>query len=268
VELQRLAQLVASGRDPLELRADPAGLAPERLLVFELTGSVQNFARAAGQVPGLELVAAEDLDADEFDTNPVLYMLISDATAFRQILSLWSRFRANQELPEGYAPWRNLFAQIRELRPWGPQDRLSPEDRAVLSAEEANALGMYRVELELVFRATGNAVEHEATAAVIQAGGAVVSRARIEGAKYHALLVDIPGAEFARIINGENNGLITAETVMHIRPQSAVHLTLFEAQPAAQIANGPAPAGEPIVAIFDGVPLSAHPPSPRATLGR
>jgi len=29
-----MAQFFADGRDPLELRADPAGLAPERLLVL------------------------------------------------------------------------------------------------------------------------------------------------------------------------------------------------------------------------------------------
>jgi hypothetical protein len=58
--LQRLSQVFAEGRDPLELRADPTGLAPERLLVFELTADVQNFARAAAHIPGLE--CAEDLE--------------------------------------------------------------------------------------------------------------------------------------------------------------------------------------------------------------
>ena len=243
----------------LELRADPAGLAPERLLVFELTGSVQNFARAATQVPGLELVASEDLDEDEFDNNPVMYMLISDAAAFRQLLSLWSRFQKNQTLPEGYAPWRNLFSQLRELRPWGPQDRVSPEDIAVLSAEQATAQGMYRIELELVFRAAGEAVEHAAADVVTKASGAIISRVRIEGAKYHALLADIPAAELTKIVNRENSALLMANSVMHIRPQSAVHLTLFETQPAAQGANTPLPTGEPIVAIFDSVPLAGHP---------
>src|SRR6266849_5566998 len=57
--LQRLAQAFAEGRDPLELRADPAGLAPERLLVFELTADVQNFARAAANISGLEFIDVE-----------------------------------------------------------------------------------------------------------------------------------------------------------------------------------------------------------------
>jgi hypothetical protein len=36
----RLGDVLDQNRDPLELRADPEGLAPERLLVFELTGDV------------------------------------------------------------------------------------------------------------------------------------------------------------------------------------------------------------------------------------
>ena len=54
-------------RDPLELRGDPNGMAPERLLVFELTGDASNFARAATRVPGLEFLGAEDLDPDDDD---------------------------------------------------------------------------------------------------------------------------------------------------------------------------------------------------------
>ena len=83
-ELQRLAQTFAAGRDPLELRADAAGLAPERLLVFELTTDVQNFARAAQLVPGLEFIGAEDLEGDDADQSPSLYLMIPDVAARQQ----------------------------------------------------------------------------------------------------------------------------------------------------------------------------------------
>ena len=55
----------------MELRTDPQGMAPERLLVFELTGDVANFARAASRIPGLEFVGAEELGEDDDDKNPV-----------------------------------------------------------------------------------------------------------------------------------------------------------------------------------------------------
>ena len=51
-------------------------LAPERLLVFEVTGSVQNFANAVARIAGLEFAGEEELVADEFDENPEYYLLV------------------------------------------------------------------------------------------------------------------------------------------------------------------------------------------------
>jgi hypothetical protein len=249
----------AEGRDPLELRTDPTGLAPERLLVFELTADVQNFARAAANIPGLEFIGAEDLEADEEDKSPSLYLMIPDAAALQQMVNLWNRFQAGQELPEGFTPWRDLFAQLRALRPWGPEDRVSPEDLEVLAQERADSRGQVRVELELVFRAESAGVENDALSALRTVGGELLAKSRIEGAKYHALLIDVPHAELERILARGAAGLVAAESVMHIRPQSAVHVTAFEAHEGIMPAAASLPEGDPIAAIFDAVPLAGHP---------
>ena len=152
---RRLGEVLDRGGDPLELRADPNGLAPERLLVFELTGDVANFVRAAANVPGLEFIGAEEIEADDEDKNPVLYLLIPDAAALRQMLSLWRDWLAGRGLPRGFAPWRDVFSRLRDLRPWGPKDRVTAEDLAVLAEEHADVEGKVRLELELVFRAQG-----------------------------------------------------------------------------------------------------------------
>jgi hypothetical protein len=254
-----LAQVVAEGRDPLELRADPTGLAPERLLVFELTADVQNFVRAAANVPGLEFIAAEDLEGDEHDKNPSLYLMIPDVEALRQMVSLWNRFQAGQALPAGLTPWRDLFAQLRTLRPWGPEDRVSPEDLEILAQERADSRGMVRVELELVFRNEAAGVEHDALAAIQASGGLLVSRTRIDGARYHALLTDVPQAELRRVLARGQEGLVASESVMHIRPQSAIHVTPFETQEGMAPVIAPLPEGDPIACVFDAVPLAGHP---------
>lgn len=257
--MQHLTQFLNEDRDPLELRQDPAGLAPERLLVFELTGDIQNFARAAAYVPGLEMVSAEDIEADEVDKNAVLYLMVPNAAALRQLTTLWQRWQADAQLPEGFAPWRALFSQLRDIRPWGPADRLSPQDRAMIAAEHLSPEGMVRLELELVYRRDGITAEQDAVRELAAVGGNLVSRARIEGAAYHALLVDVPNNELARIVAGGNEGLLAAESVMHIRPQSAVHLTVFESDTVELPQPEPPPEGLPIAAIFDAVPLAGHP---------
>jgi hypothetical protein len=59
---QQLQNVLNRQGAALQLRADPNSLAPERLLVFEVTGSVQNFAKAVGRIPGLEFAGEEELE--------------------------------------------------------------------------------------------------------------------------------------------------------------------------------------------------------------
>src|SRR6516164_9569554 len=64
-KFNRLAEVL--NRDPtgLELKADPTALAPERLIVFEVRGSIGAFAAAVRNVPGLELIDEEELEPDQ-----------------------------------------------------------------------------------------------------------------------------------------------------------------------------------------------------------
>src|SRR4026207_468593 len=80
-KFDRLAEVLRRDPTGLELRADPATLAPERLLVFEVRGTIGTFAAAVRNVPGLELIDEEELEADRDDTAPVAYLMVPDITA-------------------------------------------------------------------------------------------------------------------------------------------------------------------------------------------
>lgn len=257
VRLQALANFLDAGGDPLILQADPAGLAPERLLVFELTGTVQNFAKAVARVDGLHLALEDVLEPDAQDQDPCLYVVVPNAVALKQLISLWKRFRDASEFPRGLTPWREVFAQLRDLRPWGPQDRLGGSDLEVLSEALPDADGNFRIEIELVF-ATQPGAAVLLREKIDAAGGRIVSECRIEPAQYHAMLVEVPQAERDRMIELGAEGLIAAPEVLYIRPQSLVHHTPFEGD-ELEIAVGEAPALDPIVSVFDAVPLAGHP---------
>lgn len=246
------------GSNPLELRADPAGLAPERLLAFELTGDVQNFVRAAQQVPGLEFIVADDLEGDDVDRDPSIYLMVPDVKAFEQIISLWRLFRTGQRFPTGLTPWRDLFAQLRDVRPWGPKDRVTDEDLQVLKRDLEHSEGPVRVELELVYRTQPALSAQPVEEAVRRGEGTVVSTCRIDGAKYHAILADISAAALAKVIERAGDGLAGLEGILHIRPQSLVHVTSFEESEPAEAPAPPAGALDPIAAVLDAVPLSQH----------
>jgi len=262
-KFDRLAQVLARGADALELRADPAGLAPERLLVFEVRSSINAFGNAVRRIGGLELVDEEELQEDEADARPCAYLLVPDMAALRNIESLWRRWQ-NGRLARSETPWGEVFSLLRDLRPWGPLDRVNRHDAGFLAQaiDGLNEDDLVRLEVELVYRASeAAAAESEADVrrAIRAHGGTVISRARISEIAYHALLADLPVRAVREIIDRSLDGIAGLEPVLHIRPQSApTTIEIAEAQREEAGVPAPGPLGEPILALLDGVPVAAH----------
>lgn len=259
----RLAEVLARGGGALELRADATALAPERLLVFEVRGAIGTFAEAVRRVPGLELVDEEEMQSDEHDKQPVAYLMVPDLAALRNIKSLWRRWRAGQ-LVWGETAWSNVFERLRDLRPWGPADRVQPYEADILAVEiyGLEEVELVRLEIELVFRANeAVAAENGETviAAVGARGGRLVSQARIADIAYHALLVDLPVWSVRQIIMQAPDGIAGLESVMHIRPQSvATGIEVDDPLEPDLAVIAPRALGEPILALLDGVPVANH----------
>lgn len=248
----------------IELRRDPSALAPERLLVFEVRGSIQTFVNATRKVPGLELIDEEELTGDEQDKAPAVYLLVPDAQALNNILSLWHRWTQHENLGHGFTPWRDMFATLRDIRPWGPQDRVQAEDQKIIAEEIASKADdeRIRLEIELVFRSTevrANETEVELSSAISAARGRVLSRCRITDIGYHAILAELTVATARSIIERSQTSIAGLDPVMHIRPQSiATTIEVSDAEdtvPAEPlVVDRP-----PILALLDGVPVAQHP---------
>lgn len=259
----RLAEVLARGDNALELRSDPTGLAPERLLVFEVRGPISAFAAAIRQVAGLELVDEAELEGDEGDAHPFAYLLVPDMVALRNLESLWRRWQAGQ-LVRGETTWANVFGLLRDLRPWGANDRVHPVDRSFLAAiiDDLDDHETVRLEIELVFRSNDAAAresEAEVSGVITARGGTIVSRARLPDISYHALLIDVPVWVVREIIEQRIEGIAGLESVMHIRPQSeATTVEIGDPTEAAPAAGKGQELGEPILALLDGVPVGGH----------
>ncbi|MFG1304684.1 S8 family serine peptidase [Xanthobacter autotrophicus] len=261
---QRLAEVLARDPAALELRADPAALAPERLLVFEVRGSVATFARAIARVPGLELIDEEELPSDE-DKAPVAYLLVPDLRALQQIESLWQTWVAGRALPDGHTAWRDVFACLRDLRPWGPSDRVQPSDATLLGEEIFGKAEDEQVslEVEIVFRPNADAAatnETNVMRAIVAHGGEVVSRSRLDDIAYHAILARLSVRTIRSIIERSPASLAGIEQVMYIRPQSVVtEIDVADMVALSPVAPSPAVVNDPILAVLDGVPMVGHP---------
>ena len=259
-----MAEVLERDRGGAELRADATSLAPERLLVFELRGAIQTFINAVRHVPGLELLDEEEIAGDEQDENPVVYLLISDAQALKSIVSLWHRWSRGEEMDQGFTPWRDVFATLRDIRPWGPKDRIDPEDRSSLLQEMADnpSAESIRIEVELVFRASetlAGTTEIELKAAIESSGGRIVSRCRVPDIGYHAVLAELPVQAVRSILEMSAGSIANFDPVMHIRPQSVASVVVMGDAENFTGEVGPAIDRTPILAILDGVPVAQHP---------
>lgn len=90
-------------------------------------------------------------------------------------------------------------------------------------------------------------------------GGAIIDRSRRPEFAYHALLADVPAAEIRRIADLDPASLAGADPVASIVPQSIG--TPIEAADRSPI-EGARPEvrlEDPIAAVFDAVPVQAHP---------
>lgn len=248
----------------LQLRADSNALAPERLIVFEVTGSIQNFANAVGRIQGLEFAGEEELEADDLDKNPEFYLLVPQLGALEKIVSLWEQWQQDGTVPRNFTPWRELFLQLRNVRPWGPTDRVSPLNREYFQniVDGLPDDTLVRIEIELAFRtdATVSRLAEEEVAGRIRGGGGrVVHRTRRAEFAYHALLADVSAAEVRRFADLEPNSLAGSDPVASIVPQS-VGTPIEAADRIASDITRPLPENpEPIAAVFDAVPVQAHP---------
>ena len=167
-------------------------------------------------------------------------------------------------MPTGFTPWRDIFASLRDIRPWGPADRLSEDTISYWRDEIENEPNdMRRIEVEIWFRGS----EEDRTAAlrrvadvVVDIGGAVVDHAVIEEIGYEAVLIDVPAMEVLRLVNREEVHLVLCDDVMFLRPQSSTDVPEpgDDLEPALHYPDDEPAALPPVAALLDGVPVQNH----------
>lgn len=278
----RLETLMNEGRVG-ELTQDPSSLAPERALVFEVAGgSLADFAKQA-QLIGLEFLIEEEdsiAPSDDFKVvkgkekvvqhdKPVpvhFYLGMPDEKALSDLVTLWRTFQRNEPFARGYAPWRDLFERLVNIRPWGPQDRLQPEDQAFFKERsEADPDTPILCEFEIWFSDDPNKRQDrsaEIRRLVSEAEGQVLSEADHPAIRYHAILASLPGPFIQRVIDLDATvELLKADGVMFIRPQSVAAIEPLEIQEEGQLVEDDRslPSNDPpLVAVLDGYPLQNH----------
>jgi hypothetical protein len=271
---ERLSAIAETPAQLMALRDDPASIAPERAIVFEVEGSLKDFYEQARNI-GLEYLGDFEEEFDQSDDFFIedkpdqklsgrIYLAMPDVRALRELLSLWERYKQNQRMPKGRSEWRVLFSQLIDVRPWGPQDRISLDTIAAWEGDLARAPdALVRLEVELWYHENAEKraqAFHALGVEVAASGGEVVHHAVISEIHYDAVLIDLSGAAVRDLIDNPAISLARADEVMFLRPQSVArypNATEFTGEDSAAVATD-ADQAQPIAALLDGLPIQNH----------
>lgn len=266
------------------LRTEASGAVPEEVIVLEIVDAVDNFIVAVRNIEGLEWlgeIEEEDIPPDDDFFVPDkegmaradkmfrgrLFMVLSNHQALQQMLLLWNSWRTDQKLPWGLGKWADLFSKLRDVRPWGARDRLFETgviddwtERVEHNAE------VIPCEIELWFRSDHRRRQaaRDRVATIVQSlQGTITTEALIEEIGYHAVLVQLPiGAVKPLLVaTAEDSSLIQCEQIQFFRASGQMAGIIVEDQRTPDmvaIETPSTPLGEPVVALFDGLPLQNH----------
>ena len=113
-----------------------------------------------------------------------------DVAALRQLVSLWQRYKTGRRMADGFGVWTQLFGLLKDVRAWGPQDRLTADTLADWDEQLAAAPDEpIRFEVELWFREDADTRQRAYATfgdAVRNLGGTVVHHATIPDIRYDA----------------------------------------------------------------------------------
>jgi hypothetical protein len=274
---------VAFSSRRVELQQTITGIDPERVLVIETIGDIENFANAVKRIPGLEWMGELDVDEitpdqDFYDTKKPtkkmsgrLYLVMTNQQALTQMLSLWNHYKANPAMvfDRGLTKFRYLFECLKDIRFWDVEDRF--RDTGVLEAWkkdiESDGDRIIRFETELWYRDTEEKrnVNQRAVSDLIQNfNGNILKTCIIPEIGYHSLLAELPANAIQEIIAHPNTKLTECDGIMFFRPigqmsvgKGSIHGEKSEIS-SEEIERLPIPSGEPLIAIFDGLPLAQH----------
>lgn len=271
----RFDEAAASFGDQVRLSDSIQAADPQLVLVFEALDEQIDLSAVAEKV-GIEILVEVDgviPPTDEYQLlsqqprNPYisscLHAVCINRQAFENLLSLWRTWKQSQDLPRGFSPLRELFAHLKDVRPWGPQDRLKIVDWDEYFEGHIDDRP-HLIEIELWYRRAEKErmrSQREVTTLLEQAGGRVVNAAIVEQIGYHGLKCAVPTKMLRALASGnfEAVRVVRSANVMYLRVTGQALPVAGQVAAIQGQVDGSAPAGDPVLCLLDGVPAANHP---------
>lgn len=269
----RFDQALAAIGEQIQITTSIQAADPQLVLVLEALDEQLDLATVAEKL-GIEiLMEAEDAELppegvrlkSENARSPLvglcLHAVCLNQTSLDSLLSLWRIWKDTKQIP-GYAPLRDLFAHLKDVRPWGPEDRLRAVDWDEYFEGRIEDR-LHPIEVELWYRRSQGArdkSQREVTAIIEQGGGQVTTVAVIDQIGYHGLKCAVPTELLRQLANGDFDvvKLARSANVMYLRVTGQ---SLPITGPATELQGDvdvQLPSGDPVLCLLDGVPMTNH----------
>ena len=257
-----------------ELSTSVTGMEPEKVLVIETAGAVNNFQQAIRSIPSLEWLGEfelDDVEPDEYFHDAdnlskhvphILYLAMTDQRAIKEIVSLWDHWKSDKQgFPLGKTKWRDLFSLCRDIRYWNTSDRLN--ETGLLEMLQEILLGAPQsisIEIELWYRSQAHlrVSKDKVINLLHQAGGSVISDAHISEIGYSAIKASIPVDLARQIVDGHYPDFFKDDAIYCLRPEGQCVASIQDSEESGNLPDRPLPTEPPVVAILDGVPFQRH----------
>ncbi len=264
-------------REALSLSLDPQGFFTEYIVVFELAGSIEEFYKAIARIPGMfylkELIEKFEPDEDfylgDHEAYPGrIYISMVNQKSIKEIIRLWKIFEKNQETPfdTGLAKFKDLFKQLKDIRPYSVADRFRDTGMPYY-LDEIRDMGQesVRFEIEFAFPEGKNRRDRavdEVRNLISEVGGEIVPGSIIElkAIHYLACLADAPISVFENLTSTTQVRFLKASHVLFFRPPGQAIISAGENENIehTDTIQESESFGDPMVAVFDGLPLENH----------
>jgi hypothetical protein len=270
-QLERAEQAL---RDQVVLAESLQVADPQLVLVFEGVEERSDLS-AVARALGLEvLVEFEDafepddevaiLSAQPNDPfiRSCLHALCVNEQAMKRILVAWRAWRRDGRAGTGLAELSNLFEHLRDVRQWGPKDRLRAIDWEDY-LEHRVSDRPHLIEVELWYRRSPQ-IRFEAiqqiSGLVEEGGGLVLATVDDPETGYLAIKCEVPDESLRQLAAGRLDSLrvVKSSHVLYLKVEGQGLLADIEEQVGSQF-EAALPTGVPRVAVLDGVPVSNHP---------
>jgi hypothetical protein len=260
-----------------DLSLNPEGFFTEYIVVFEIAGTIEEFYKAIQRIPGMfflkELQEIFDADGDFYKTGSQTYtgrifVSLINKQSIVKLLTLWNIYIKNKDVvfESGLAKFKDLFDCLKEIRPYSVEDRFKDTGMPHY-LDEVRGMGQERVRFEIEFaypegQERRNRALEEVQNLITEEGGEIVSGSILDlrSIRYLACLADAPISVFENLTSSTTIKFLKASHVLFFRPmgQALTKGGNNDSIPISFPISGAESFGDPMVAVFDGLPLENH----------